>query len=103
MGRSRDGSGGTNPGEVGRLPGEARALNQGEDTDYTKCTTLGRVELDMVGLPWKALTRDAMRLLGSLPMQPVGCIPWCSTEALVDVAPLLMAENSGDTLYILLA
>ena len=40
---------------LGRMPGDAGALPE--------CSTLGRVELELVGLPGKALAQDATRRL----------------------------------------
>ena len=39
----------------------------------------------MVGIPGKALHGTPREGSGSLSMQPVGCTPWCSTDALLIV------------------
>ena len=49
---------------VGRMPGDAVALPECEvQTPPSWCAALGTVEPELVGLPGKALTRDATRRL----------------------------------------
>ena len=42
---------------------------------------LGRVEPELVGLPGKTYHGTPREGFGSSSMQPVGCTPWCSTDA----------------------
>ena len=49
-------------------------------TPPSRCVALDRVELELVSLPGKALTREGS---GSLSIQPAGCTPWYSTDAVI--------------------
>ena len=62
------------PGTAGSLP-ECEVKIQ-MIRDHTACAALGRVELELVNLPGKALTGTPPEDSGSLSMQPVGvCTP----------------------------
>ena len=51
----------------------------------SRCAALGRVTPELVGLPGKAKHGTPREGSGSLSMQPVGCTPWCSTDAHLNV------------------
>ena len=78
---------------VGWMLGDAEALPKCEMntlmtpvTPPSRCTALGSVEPNFVGHLVKALAWDATRRFRFLSMQPIGCIPWCSMDAFVDVS-----------------
>ena len=47
---------------------------------------MGRFESKFDGFPGQALIRDATEGSGSSSIQPVGCTPLCSTDAVCGVA-----------------
>ena len=71
------------------------------DRPPSRCAVLGRVEPELVGLPGKAKHGTPREGSGSLSMQPVGCTPWCSTDALAGVVGLktfvIRTVCTGDT------
>ena len=94
---------GTNPGGVGRMSGQLqeglvacrdksrRGWSHDKDAgiipecEAKMCASIGRNEPELVGLPGKALTRDATRRLGFGVHEAVGCSLWRTTVADAEV------------------
>ena len=56
----------------------------------SKCTAQGRVESELVGHSEHRRPRHGS---GSSSMQPIGCTPWCPTDALVFISTMHQSSN----------